>query len=301
MRDNVISRGLACLALAGAAWGTTGAAVDLIYRSSQLGPVSVSFWRQLSGLVLLLAARRLRPAPRTAAAPRRPLVLLGTGLGLAVFQTAYFGAVRETGLAVGTIITLGAGPVFTAAGGRLLLGERLGRGGILAVGGAMAGLSVLLLGDGGGTVQPVGAAWALVSAAGYAAATVLARWAGRRGAGAEPYVLTVWAFGIGAVLLMPFAWAEGLLPHTAHPGRVLLLMSYVGVVTTALAYPLYFAGAAVVRAATTSVVMLIEPVSATVLAVSVLGERLTVATVSGTVVLLGAVVSLGVAEARRRM
>ncbi|MFI9719860.1 DMT family transporter [Streptomyces sp. NPDC052396] len=297
MRSNVIFRGLACLALAAAAWGTTGAAVDLVYRSSQLGPVAVSFWRQLSGLVLLLAARGLRPA-RARTGPRRPLVLLGTGLGLAVFQTAYFAAVRETGLAVGTMVTLGAGPVFTAAGGRLLLGERLGRGGLPAVAGALTGLAVLMLGNRPGAVHPLGLAWALVSAAGYAAATVLARWAGRRGTGEEPYALTVWAFGMGAGLLLPFAWAEGLLPHTAHPGRVLLLMSYVGLVTTALAYPLYFAGAAVLRAATTSVVMLIEPVSATVLAVTVLGERLTAATVTGAVLLLGAVLALGVAEVR---
>jgi DME family drug/metabolite transporter len=69
-------------------------------------------------------------------------------------------------------------------------------------------------------------------------------------------------------------------------------------VPTALAYPLYFAGAAVVRAATASVVMLIEPVNAALLAVTVLDERLTAATVVGTLVLLTAVAGLAVAETR---
>jgi DME family drug/metabolite transporter len=58
------------------------------------------------------------------------------------------------------------------------------------------------------------------------------------------------------------------------------------------------AGAAVVRAATVSVVALIDPVSAAVIAVTVLGERLTVPTVLGTVILLGAVAALAWEESR---
>jgi DME family drug/metabolite transporter len=230
---------------------------------------------------------------------QRLLLLLGTGIGLAVFQTAYFGAVKETGLAVGTIVTLGAGPVFTAIGGRLFLDERIGRVDVLAVCGALDGLAVLVLGNQEGAVDPLGVAFALLSSAGYAVATLLARWTGRHGAGEDPYSLTMWSFGIGAAVLLPLAWAEGVLPHTDHLGRVLVVMAYVAAVTTALAYPLYFAGVAVVRAATAAVVMLIEPVSAAVLAVALLGEQLTAATVTGTLLLLlSAVAGLAVAESR---
>lgn len=294
-------RGLIHLAIAGSTWGTTGAAVEIVYRSSDLGPMAISFWRFLSGTALLVAARTLRRthSPRTPQpVRRRALLLAGTGIGLAVFQTAYFGAVRDTGLAVGTIVTLGAAPVFTAGGGRMFLGERLGRGGLLAVGGALAGLTILVAGNQQSVVRPTGVALAVLSAAGYAVANVLGRWTGRHGAGESPYALTVWSFGIGAAIMLPFAWGEGLWPHTAHLGRVVLVIVYVAAVTTALAYPLYFAGAAAVRAATAAVVMLIEPVSAAVLAVVLLGERLTVATVGGTVLLLAAIGGLAVAESR---
>lgn len=299
-----VRRGLAALAFAGITWGTTGAAVEIVYRSSDLGPMAVSFWRFLSGMALLVAAAALlsalRPRPSTPRPPlrRRLALFAGTGIGLAVFQTAYFGAVQATGLAVGTIVTLGAAPLFTAAGGRIFLGEGIGRGGTVAVGGALTGLAVLVLGNEPSVVRPDGVALALLSAAGYAASNVLGRWTGRDGAGEDPYTLTVWSFGVGAAATLPLAWAEGLLPATAEPGRVVLLMLYVATVTTAFAYPLYFAGAAVVRAATASVVMLIEPVSAAVLAVLLLGERLTAATVSGTVLLLGAIAGLAVAESR---
>ncbi|MFC5887353.1 DMT family transporter [Kitasatospora aburaviensis] len=298
-----VRRGLACLAFAGITWGTTGAAVDIVHRSSDFGPMAVSFWRFLSGVTLLLAARALRPARTTPGAPqpvrRRALLFAGTGIGLAVFQTAYFAAVQDTGLAVGTIVTLGAAPVFTATGGRLFLGERIGRAGLLAVGGALTGLAILVLGNQAGAVHPVGVGTALLSAAGYAVSNILGRWTGRHGAGEDPSTLTVWSFAGGAAVMLPFAWSEGLVPHTAHPGQVLLLMLYVATVTAALAYPLYFAGAAVVRAATASVVMLIEPVGAAALAVLLLGERLTAATVVGTVLMLTAIAGLAVAESRQ--
>ncbi|QMU71005.1 DMT family transporter [Streptacidiphilus sp. P02-A3a] len=310
-----VRRGLGYLALAGTAWGTTGAAVDLVYRSSDLGPTAISFWRLVGALAILLAAKAVRrtggPAARptaarpTAARPTtarsrrtRALLLGGAGVGMAVFQSAYFAAVRDTGLAVATIVTLGAGPVFTALAGRLLLGERIGRIGALAVGGALAGLAVLVLGNQSSAVRPAGIALALLSAAAYSSTALLARWTGRHGGGESAGALTAWSFGIGAVLLFPFALEQGLLPHTAHPLRLVLLLAYVAAVTTALAYPLYFAGAAVVRAATTATVMLIEPVSAALLAVTLLGERLSAATAVGTLVLLSAVAALAAAESR---
>ncbi|MCM3923293.1 DMT family transporter [Frankia sp. AiPs1] len=300
-----VGRGLMYLAVAAATWSTTGAAVDLVCRSSDLGPVAVSFWRFVSGLAALLVARavgRSRPANRVPAAGqpwrRRLLLRAGTGLGLAVFHTAYFAAVATTGLAVGTIVTLGAGPVLTAVGAARALDERLGRG-IVAVVAALGGLTVLVVGNNqGGTVRPLGVVFALLSAAGYAGATLLARWIGRAGESEDPAVTTAWAFAIAAAVLLPLAAAAGLLPHTTDLARVLLLLGYVAVVPTALAYPLYFAGAAVVRAATTSAVMLIEPVGAAVLAVTLLGEQLTAATMVATLLLLAAVGALVLAETR---
>ncbi|MDT9691929.1 DMT family transporter [Streptomyces sp. P9(2023)] len=302
-----VGRSLLYLVVAGIAWGTAGAAASLIFRVSDMGPLTLSFWRCAGGLVLLLGALALRPrarraAPAVAEPRRRRLVrILGTGIGLTVFQSAYFAAVEATGLAVGTVVTLGAGPVLIALGARLTMGERLGRGGVAAVAGALAGLGVLVLGGESGEVRPVGVGLAVLSAAGYAAITLLTRWLGRDGGNSDALSTTTWAFAIGAVGLLPMAVFEapgGLVPHTGQVGEVLWLLVYVAAVPTALAYALYFAGAAVVRAATVSVIMLLEPVSAAVIAVTVLGESLTVATLVGTLLLLVAVTGLALAEAR---
>ncbi|MEV7234222.1 DMT family transporter [Streptomyces sp. NPDC051020] len=296
-----VGRSLFYLIVAGVAWGTAGAAASLIFRVSDLGPLALSFWRCVGGLVLLLAALVLRPRRAAVSAEsrrRRLLRILGTGVGLTLFQSAYFAAVEATGLAVGTVVTLGAGPVLIAVGARLTMGERLGGGGLAAVLGALAGLAVLVLGGEGAVVRPAGVALALLSASGYAAITLLTRWLGRDGGGSDPLATSAWAFGIGALGLLPMAAAEGLVPHTADAAQVVWLLVYVAAVPTALAYALYFAGAAVVRAATVSVIMLLEPVSAAVIAVVVLREQLTAATVAGTLLLLAAVAGLAVAETR---
>ncbi|MFJ8508411.1 DMT family transporter [Streptomyces avermitilis] len=307
-----IGRGLLYLTVAGAAWGTAGAAASLVYRAGDMGPIALSFWRCAGGLVLLLGARLLRPRGRRAvlrplgrreptgpreSLARKALRIGATGLGLAVFQTAYFAAVEATGLAVATVVTLGAGPVIIALGARLTLGERLGRGGIIAVAGALAGLAVLVLGSGGATVRPWGVLLAVVSAAGYSAMTLLTRWWGRDGR-ADASATTVGAFAVTTLCLLPAALAEGLVPYAAEPVQVLGLVVYIAAVPTALAYALYFAGAAVVRSATVSVIMLLEPVSAAALAVGLLGERLTAATLVGTLLMLGSVAGLAAAETR---
>ncbi|MEU1147855.1 DMT family transporter [Streptomyces sp. NPDC005863] len=305
-----VGRGLLFLIVAGTAWGTAGAAAALVFGAGDMGPISLSFWRCAGGFVLLLAARAAgrwgrrgrrgpgRAEPGAAAARVRQVVV--TGVALAVFQTAYFASVEATGLAVGTVVTMGSGPVLIALGARLTLGERLGGGGAVAVLGALAGLVVLVLGGGdgaGATVRPVGVAWGLLSAAAYAAMTLLTRRWGRAG-GADASETTVWAFAVVSLLLLPLASVEGLLPHTAEPLRVGACLLYIAAVPTAVAYALYFAGAAVVRSATVSVIMLLEPVGAAVVAVVLLGEALTAATVVGTALMLAAVTGLGVAETR---
>ncbi|EDY58705.1 integral membrane protein [Streptomyces sviceus ATCC 29083] len=291
-----VGRGLLYLIVAGTTWGTAGAVASLVYRASDLGPVALSFWRCAAGLMVLLAVRLVRPRARTAVPEplgRRALRVGASGIALAVFQTAYFAAVRSTGLAVATVVTLGAGPVLVALGARLVLGERLGRGGTVAVTGALAGLGVLTLGGADASVRPLGVLLGLLSAAGCCVMTLITR-----AAGAESSGTSVAVFAVTSLCLLPLALAEGLLPHTARPALLLGLLAYLATVPTALAYGLYFAAAAVVRSTTVSVIMLLEPVSAAGLAVVLFGERLTPAVLLGTLLMLGAVAGLAVTETR---
>lgn len=301
-----VARGLLSVAVAAVAWGTGGAVAAVLYSATGLGPVAVSFWRFVGGAFLLAVARAARSTRRVSKSSRShrsrvsPRRLVITGAGLAVYQTAYFAAVRDAGLALATMVTLGAGPVLIAVGARAAMAERLGRAGAAAVVASLVGLALLVGGDaraGGRTLPGVG--FAVLSAAGYAAVTVysrrLDRVAPRR---ADPFGLAMGGFGIGAVFLLPLAALEGLLPVPGAGWPSLALLGYLAAVPTALAYGLFFASLGTVRATTVSMVALLEAVTAAVIAVLLLDERMTPTAVSGAAILLAAVTALMMRERR---
>jgi DME family drug/metabolite transporter len=297
-----VGRGLWFVCIAATAWGTGGAVAAILYDTSGLGPVAVSWWRFVGGVVLLAAGRRWFGPGRVLRFPRaswRPVAVIGCGLALS--QTAYFVAVQVAGLAVATVVTIGAGPVLVAVGARLARVERLDVTRLAAALVAIAGLA-LLVGVGGsgtglpdgGPVRLAGVGFALLSAAAYAAVTLLTR----RGSGLPRYDSAVGGFGVGALVLAPLAWVAGPVPAGTGLPATLGLLLYLVLVPTAVAYALFFAGLAVVRATTASVVALVEPVTAAVLGVGLFGERLTVPAVLGGAMLMGAVLLLMYAERR---
>lgn len=275
-------RGVLSLTVAATAWGTGGAVAVILGRDHGLGPVAVSFWRFAVAAAAVAAIRLLTPGP---AAPESRRAALLSGAGMAVSQAAYFGAVAHAGLAVGTLVTIGASPVLIALGARRLLGERIGavQAGLMCA--AVGGLVLLTVGPGGGeTATVLGVGLALLSALTYSAVILLAR--RNRGGGAGTS-----AFVAGAVMLAPFAVAEGALPVSGDKFAAAAWLLFLGVVPTALAYRWFFAGLATVPAATASVIALLEPLAASLIALVGLGERMGPAGLAGAVVLL---VSLGV-------
>jgi len=280
----VLVRGLFYVAVAAATWATGGAVAAVLYRTSGLGPLAVSFWRFVVAIAVLAVVGRFSVQMGNW---RRAAAL---GFGLAVYQTAYYGSVEAAGLAVATVITLGAGPVLIAVGARVLLDERLSRTGAASVAVAVVGL-LLLIGvpAPAGPSPALGVALALLSAAGYSAVTLYTR-AGRDDA-TQPGMVA--GFVWGALWLLPLAAVEGLRPGVGAVGWLL----YLGAVPTALAYGLFFAGLRMVPATTASVVALVEPVTAALIAVALLGEQVTVTTVIGSTLMLGAVALLA-ADAR---
>jgi len=277
-----VGRGVLSLAVAASAWGTGGAVAVVLGRDHGLGPVAVSFWRFAVAAAAVAAIRLLAPGP-TSRESRRTAIL--SGAGMAVSQAAYFGAVAHAGLAVGTLVTIGASPVLIALGARRLLGERVGAVQAALMCAAVGGLVLLTAGPGAaGAATVLGVGLALLSALTYSAVILLARHNRGGGAGTS-------AFVAGAVMLAPLALAEGMLPTTGEPFAATAWLVFLGVVPTALAYRWFFAGLATVPAATASVVALLEPVAASLIALVLLGERIGAAGLAGAAVLLG---SLGV-------
>ena len=120
-------------------FGTTGTAQAL---GPEAAPAAVGAARvAVGGSLLALVAWRL-VAP-SAARWRLGAVLAGAA-GVAAYQLTFFAAVADTGVAVGTVVALGSGPVFAGLLGRAVHGETLTRRWTLATGLAVAGVSVLV-------------------------------------------------------------------------------------------------------------------------------------------------------------
>lgn len=276
------SAGLVAVVLAAILFGTTGTAQAL--GPAETTPLGVGAARLAVGGLALLAILPLVGGRRRAAVGLwRTPAGLAAGLCTAGYQVSFFAAVQQTGVAIGTLVALGSGPVLAGLLGRLILGERPGRVWVMATAVCVAGLA-LLVGGGGAAqqVDPAGVALAVVAGLSYAGYTVLAKW--QLGGGHHPSTVMAAAFGLGGLLLIPVLATQPAGWLLQPRGAALAL--YLGLVTITLGYLLFVRGLAVLPAGPVTTLMLAEPLVATVLGVTVLGERLGVSGASGVVLLL---------------
>ena len=251
------------------------------------GLVLVAWWtagRRGAGLAVRLG---LPTGPGTAGAAWR------AGLAVAVYQVAFFLAVRTTGVAVGTVVALGSAPVLTGAIGWALGHGRPDRRWAAATVLGCAGLAVLVAGGRAAHVSPAGVLLALVAAAAYAGYTVGAKSLLSTGAGAESGMAAV--FGAGAVWLLP-AFALAPVGWMATP-RGAALVVWLGLVPTTLAYVLFARGLVHLSAAEVTTLVLAEPLTAAALGIALLGEPLGVPTVVGGALILAGLVVVALRRA----
>lgn len=266
-----VSAGLPILAVVGAAvlFGTTGTSQEL--GPDGTTPLGVGTLRILVGSVALWCFARRLPSITLL---RRHLrwFLLG-GLGVAAYQPAFFAGTARAGVALATVVALGSGPVFAGGIGWVVFRARPSRRWVAATSiSVTGGVLLVVAGSASGTVRVdvLGVGAALTAGAGYAlyaiASKVLIV------GGVDSTVSLAWPFTLGALALVPFAAREPLEWATTVPGVVML--AHLGLLTVGLAYVLYGWGLRTLDTATAVTLTLAEPLTAALLAVIVLGERL---------------------------
>ncbi|MFI6481511.1 DMT family transporter [Nonomuraea sp. NPDC050663] len=274
-------------------WGTAGTAGLLITAD----PISVAAARLvIGGLVLAMLARGTR-------IELRPGLILAA-LAVAAYQLCYFAAVSRTGVAVGTVVAIGSGPVFTGLLSWLLHGQKPSRRWAAATAAAIAGCAALLLGAGGDQAVAgdraaedlVGILLALLGGLIYAFYAVMA--ARHIGAGADSNAVMGVMFGGAAVVMLPILMWTG--PGWMAEPKSLLGALYLGLGTTALAYFLYGKGLRTTPVATAATLALAEPAVAALLGLLVLHESLTALSVGGLLLLGASLVAVALPERRSR-
>ena len=262
-------RAVGAVLLAAALFGTTGTAQALGPASTT--PLGVGAARLVVGGLALLALLPLVGDRRAEVLVlwRTPTGLVA-GLCTGLYQVCFFAGVQRAGVAIGTLVAIGSGPVLTGLLARGLLQERPGRAWLAATGLCLAGLALLVGGGGPGGADALGVLLALLAGLAYATYTVLAKQ--QLDAGHAPSTVMAAAFGLGGLLSVPILLSQPLGWLATGPGAALAL--YLGLVTTTLAYLLFVRGLVVLPAGPVTTLVLAEPVVATVLGVTLLDERL---------------------------
>ena len=293
-----VGRGLLLVCLAGVVWGTIGPAVQLSVESSGLSPLTIGSWRALVAVAVLLvvvsAAGRLRSCVRLA----RPQWRRVTAVGVltATFQLLFFLAVVWAGVSVTTVVCLGFAPVLLLVVGSARSRRAPAAAELLTVGVALVGLLLVSLVGGAGQSAPeplLGILAALGAGAAYGFSAEVGSPLSQR---LDTLTVTTATMAVAAVVLVPGGLLLPLLRGepvgTTDVGSWVWIV-YLGVVTMAVAYALLFTGLRTTPRGAAVVATLLEPVTAVLIAVLLLGERLTPAGIVGALLILAAIGSLG--------
>jgi drug/metabolite transporter (DMT)-like permease len=213
------------------------------------------------------------------------LVLMGAFDAAALLL--YFVAVRETGVAIATFL-LFIQPVWIALLAPRLLGSATERIVYVAIGLALAGLAIILVpavsGD-GVHVSSLGLLAGLGGGLSYAGFALVVKGLARR---VDSVGMVLAECVLDGLFLLPLALWQTLGAGYSLTSRDLLVAVVLGLVCTAVAYSLWMEGVRWVRMQHSAVLGFLTPVAAPIYALVLLGQRISLWTVVGGVLILAA-------------
>lgn len=271
--------GIAFVSVAAVLWGTTGTAQSL--GAGGLSPFWVGAAQlAVSSLFLgaLLAASHLRSGrqggpgapllPNPVHLGLRPAWFLLASAGIGGYSIFFYEGVTRTGVAVGTAVAIGSGPIWAGLMQALVLRAPLSvlwwAGTLVSV----AGGAAMVLARGGATLSWSGLALCLLAGLAYAGYALINK---RLVTHMPPRVVNFYVFTGAACMAVPMALVQSGLPQWSL--AAVLVVVYLGVVVSGMAHMLFSIGLRSISGPTGVTLSLIEPVAAFVLAVWIVGEH----------------------------
>ncbi|WP_424987309.1 DMT family transporter [Microbulbifer sp. S227A] len=266
--------GVAAILFSAIVWGTTGTAASFApdVSAAAIGAAAMG----VGGIAQALVAAPGIVRSRKALWDQR-LLLLSGALAVAIYPLAFYGAMRLAGVTVGTVITIGSAPLLSAVIEFLL--DRAGLSVRWAIGAlvGLVGMVLICVAENlshgeviGGDSVPLGVLLGLIGGLTYA----LYSWTARKMmlGGTRSSVAMGATFGLGGLFLLPVLLVTGG-PFLASWTNAAVGV-YMASVPMFLGYLCFGYGLARVTASMATVITLLEPVVAAMLAVIVVGERL---------------------------
>ena len=266
---------LLALVVASLLWGTTGTAASFV--SESVSPIAIGAATMAIGGALLFAVSARGALAAIRRADARRWLLIGA-VGVVVYPLAFYSGMDLAGVAIGNVVALGSGPLFAALLELVVDRRPLSRQWMLGASAAIVGVALLVVGGHGDASETapaslgLGVALGLLAGAAYALYTFAS---GRViGLGVSSRATMGAVFGLGAVPLAIVLAATG--AALFERSTNLAIVGYLALGPMFLAYVLFGWGLRLIRSSTVTVITLLEPVVATLLAVAIVGERLDV-------------------------
>lgn len=240
----------------------------------------VAFWRAALATPLFIVHAALLRQLRLAWRDLLPFALFAL-FGVTLFFAALNLAIDAGG--VGTaFVLLYTAPAFVAVLAAVFLGERLDRLKVVLVFMAMLGVMLVMSSEQMQVTVPA-LAWGLTAGLSYASYYLFGKWALRR---YSPVTIFAYVMPMGALGLLPLV--DFAVLRVSSPA-LWLDLSLMGILSTYLAYFIYYSGLRTVPASRAVLVATIEPLLAALLAAVLFDERFgTSGIVGGSLILLAA-------------
>ena len=239
----------------------------------------------IGSIFLLLTAVLTKKTMDIPAVKKNFKLLILSGIAIGVNWILLFESYKYIPVSTATLCYY-LSPVFVTLASPVVLKEKLTVTKVACVGAALLGM-VLISGvfreNSGANNQFTGILFACGAAVLYAAVVLINKFIKDIPAND----CTVMQLGTVAVVLLPYVLL------TENPGSIewqpsyLAMLVFVGIVHTGIAYKLYFSAVQYVEGQTIALLSYIDPVVTIILSAIVLGEPLTVYSISGAVLILG--------------
>lgn len=303
-----LTRGYPIALISAAILSTTAIFIRYLTQTYHLPALVLAFWRDgMVVLTLLPVLRLLRPSLLRIG--RRDLTyLIGYGFVLAVFNALWTLSVALNGAAVSTVLVYSSAG-FTALLGWWLLKERLDWARLLAVAISLSGCVLVsgALDQAAWRGNLAGILAGVLSGLLYAVYSLMGRSAAQRGL--SPWTTLLYTFGFATAFLLSFNLAGGgILPGTvdsseeifwlrdAWAGWGILFLLAAG--PTLTGFGLYNVSLSYLPSSVANLILTLEPAFTGAIAYSLLGERLNLPQMAGSLMILSAVIFLRIYEGR---
>ncbi|NLK21488.1 MAG: EamA family transporter [Epulopiscium sp.] len=261
-------------------WGSIGVFIQYIHLPS----IETAFLRAVIASAFLFVYTVYSKKARLHKIKENIIPLVVAGIAMGFNWIFLFQAYHYTSIANSTMSYYFA-PIIIILLSPLILKERLTILKIISSLGALIGLFIIMYYSSGNTVEgtndKLGIMYGLLAAALYATVVLLSKYT-KDVSGIE---MTLIEIASAAVVLLPFVLMRNELHIKDMTSGIFVLI--IGIVHTGIAYVIYFTGVRQINAQGAAILSYIDPLSAIVFSIALLGEPLKLPQIAGGILIFG--------------